>query len=97
MKKNILVIKGSDRKDSFTNRLWQDAVETFSDVEINLFNACSEKFNFCNGCNYCEENGICVHRDLDKFKEHFGITPKEYQLLHAVDSAADNLAEITAG
>lgn len=26
---------------------------------------------------------------IHKFKEHFGITPKEYQLLHAVDSAAD--------
>ena len=27
---------------------------------------------------------------IHKFKEHFGITPKEYQFLHAVDSAADN-------
>lgn len=27
---------------------------------------------------------------IHKFKEHFGITPKEYQLLHAVDSAADS-------
>ncbi len=71
MNKKVLVIKGSDRKDSFTNRLWQDAVNTFSDVEIILFNACSEKFNFCNGCNFCEYNGICVHRDLDKFKENF--------------------------
>lgn len=28
---------------------------------------------------------------IHKFKEHFGITPKEYQLLHAADSAADSL------
>ncbi len=27
---------------------------------------------------------------IHKFKEHFGITPKEYQLLHAVDSAANS-------
>ena len=27
---------------------------------------------------------------IHKFKEHFGITPKGYQLLHAVDSAADS-------
>lgn len=27
---------------------------------------------------------------IHKFKEHYGITPKEYQLLHAVDSAADS-------
>jgi AraC-like DNA-binding protein len=30
---------------------------------------------------------------IHKFKEHFGITPKEYQLLHAVDSAADDRQE----
>jgi AraC-like DNA-binding protein len=26
---------------------------------------------------------------IHKFKEHFGVSPKEYQLLHAVDTAAD--------
>ena len=26
---------------------------------------------------------------IHKFKEHFGVSPKEYQLLHAVDAAAD--------
>ena len=26
---------------------------------------------------------------IHKFKEHFGVSPKEYQLLHAVDAAPD--------
>ena len=30
---------------------------------------------------------------IHKFKEHFGITPKEYQLLHAVDSAVNSQKE----
>ena len=71
MNKKILVIKGSSRKDSFTNRLWQEAVEEISNAEIIVFDACSEKFSFCNGCNYCENNGKCVHRDLDGFCEFF--------------------------
>lgn len=30
---------------------------------------------------------------IHKFKEHFGVSPKEYQLLHAVDAAADLTAK----
>lgn len=71
MNKKILVIKGSSRKDSFTNRLWQEAVGAFSGIEANVFDACLEKFNFCNGCNFCESNGKCVHRDLDEFYKQF--------------------------
>ncbi len=71
MKKKILVIKGSCRKDSFTNRLLQETLETVSDAEIIVFDACSEKFDFCNGCNYCKGHGKCVHRDLDEFNESF--------------------------
>lgn len=71
MNKKILVIKGSSRKDSFTNRLWRAAVEELSDSEVIVFDACAEKFNFCNGCNYCESNGKCVHRDLDDFYNKF--------------------------
>lgn len=71
MNKKVLIIKGSSRKDSFTNQLWQKAIETISNIEVIVYDACSEKFNFCNGCNYCEDNGKCVHRDLDDFYETF--------------------------
>ena len=71
MNKKVLIIKGSSRKDSFTNQLWQEAIETISNIEVIVYDACSEKFNFCNGCNYCEDNGKCVHRDLDDFYETF--------------------------
>lgn len=71
MNKTLLVIKGSSRKESFTNRLWQEAVEELSDTETTVFDACSEEFSFCNGCNYCENNGKCVHRDLDDFYNAF--------------------------
>lgn len=71
MSKKILVIKGSCRKDSFTNRLWQEALEGFSDVDISIFDTYREGFSFCTGCNYCEDNGKCVHRDLDVFYKEF--------------------------
>ena len=71
MNKKLLVIKGSSRKDSFTNRLLREAVEEISETEIIVFDAFSEKFSFCNGCNYCENNGKCVHRDLDDFYKNF--------------------------
>ncbi len=71
MNKKILVIKGSCRKDSFTNKLWQEVLEDASDIDFSVFDTYSQKFNFCTGCNYCEENGKCVHRDLDAFYEDF--------------------------
>ncbi len=71
MSEKILIIKGSCRKGSFTNRLWQDAVKDLKNSEITVFDTFSENFRFCNGCNYCEENGKCVHRDLDEFFKDF--------------------------
>ena len=71
MNKEILVIKGSCRKDGFTNRLWQAAVTEWESSVVEVFDSCSHKFAFCSGCNYCEENGKCVHRDLDEFFKSF--------------------------
>ena len=71
MRKKILVIKGSSRKDSFTNRLWTGALKDFDNTDISVFDVFSESFAFCNGCNYCEAAGKCVHRDLDSFFEDF--------------------------
>lgn len=71
MSKKILIIKGSCRKNSITNCIWQDAVNSVEDIEISVFDVFSEGFAFCNGCNFCEENGRCVHRDLDDFFREF--------------------------
>lgn len=71
MSKKLLVIKGSSRNGSYTNRLLRDAIGKQESVEVVEFDTFSEKFAFCNGCNYCEENGRCIHRDLDGFFEDF--------------------------
>lgn len=71
MSKKILMIKGSCRKDSFTNRIFNEAIRDFPDTEITVFDTFSEKFSFCSGCNYCGNNGRCVYRDLDRFNELF--------------------------
>lgn len=71
MSKKILIIQGSCRKGSITNSIWQEAVNSLEDIEINIFDVFSEKFAFCNGCNFCEDNGRCVHRDLDAFFKVF--------------------------
>lgn len=67
MRKKLLIIKGSCRKGSVTNSIWQEAIKDIENIDVNIFDAYSESFAFCNGCNYCEANGKCVHRDLDEF------------------------------
>ncbi len=71
MTKTILVIKGSYRENGFTNRIWKDAVRDLENTEIKIFDTYSHKFKFCKGCNYCEEAGKCVYRDLDEFFKTF--------------------------
>ncbi|MBQ7116414.1 MAG: NAD(P)H-dependent oxidoreductase [Clostridia bacterium] len=71
MSEKILVVKGSCRKGSVTNHIWQDALNSVEDIEISVFDAFSEAFAFCNGCNFCEEMGRCIHRDLDGFFKDF--------------------------
>lgn len=69
--KKLLVIKGSSRSGSITNSLLNDSLYMLDGVEVTEFNAFSEKFAFCNGCNYCWENGKCIHRDLDGLFKSF--------------------------
>ncbi len=71
MNKKILVIEGSNRNGSYTNNLCNSAVNGLENTEIEIFNTYRTAFEFCNGCNYCEENGICIHRDLDAFWKSF--------------------------
>ena len=71
MNKKILVIEGSNRPNSYTNEICRSCVNALENAEIEIFNTYKTSFHFCNGCNYCEENGKCVHRDLDAFFESF--------------------------
>lgn len=71
MNRKILIVKGSCRKDSFTNKILQSAIKNVENAEVDIFDCFSEKFTFCNGCNYCENNGKCINRDLDRFFSKF--------------------------
>lgn len=69
--KRVLIIKGSERSGSFTNSLCLEAQELLADCQIDVFDACKERFAFCNGCNFCESHDRCVHDDLSSFFESF--------------------------
>ena len=69
--KKVLIIKGSARKEGYTNRLCDVAEEFLADSEIEIFDAYREKFLTCDGCNYCEKNGRCKNCDLDTFFRSF--------------------------
>lgn len=66
-KRNVLIIKGSQRKGSFTNKLCLEAQKLLGDCEVEVFDTFKESFVPCDGCNYCEKNGKCVHNDLTDF------------------------------
>lgn len=69
--KNVLIIDGSSRQNGYTKK----QIEYFKNISdsenIVTFELFKEKFQFCDGCNYCEENEKCKHRDLDVFFEEF--------------------------
>ena len=69
--KKVLIIDGSGRQNGYTKK----QIEYFKSIcgceNIVTFELFKEKFEFCDGCNYCEENGKCRHRDLDEFFKEF--------------------------
>lgn len=69
--KKVLIIRGSARKDSYTNRLCDVAQEYLVNSQIKNFDAYNECFLPCDGCNYCEKSGKCKNRDLDAFFKSF--------------------------
>ena len=69
--KKVLIIKGSARKEGYTNRLCNIAEEFLADSEIEVFDIFKEKFLPCDGCNFCEKSGKCKNRDLDIFFKSF--------------------------
>lgn len=71
MNKKILVIRGSARSAGFTNALCDYALSLAGECEIINFDTFSESFAPCDGCNFCEANFCCRHRDLDSFFGEF--------------------------
>ena len=71
MSKKILIIRGSARKDGFTNLLCDEICSIFSDENVTVYDAYKENALPCTGCNCCEKSGKCVNRDLDNFFELF--------------------------
>lgn len=66
-----LIVDGSGRRNGYTKK----QIEYFKSVcnceNTITFELFEEKFNFCDGCNYCEENEKCKYRDLDLFFKYF--------------------------
>ena len=71
MSKNILIIKGSARKNGYSNRLCDEISNFFSDDKVTVFDTYKENPVPCTGCNYCEKSGKCVNRDLDELFNSF--------------------------
>lgn len=70
-KNKILIIKGSARKNGFTNRLCEEIQKYSANGEITVFDTYNESFLPCDGCNFCEKNGRCIKTDLDVFFGEF--------------------------
>lgn len=71
MSKKYLIIKGSGRERGCTNTICRELEEFLCDEAVTVFDTYGEQFKACNGCNFCEENGKCVNRDLDEFYKAF--------------------------
>ena len=67
MSKNVLIIKGSARRDGYSNRLCDEISNIFKEDNVTVFDAYKESPKPCTGCNSCEKSGKCVSRDLDSF------------------------------
>lgn len=71
MSEKYLIIKGSGRADGCTNTICRELQDFLKNECVEIFDTYAEKFVACDGCNFCEENGKCVHRDLDRFYKQF--------------------------
>lgn len=68
---NLLIIDGASRIDGYTKKQIEILKQNIKYENITLFECFKNKFEFCDGCNYCEKNEKCKHRDLDIFFESF--------------------------
>ena len=71
MNKKYLIIKGSARRNGYTNKVCEEIAEVLKNDEVTIFDTYEESFLPCTGCNYCENNGRCVNNDLDVFYKAF--------------------------
>ncbi len=68
---NILIIDGSSRQNGFTKKQIDFLKENVDCENITVYEAYKNKFEFCDGCNFCEANEKCKFSDLDGFFERF--------------------------
>lgn len=71
MSKQYLIIKGSGRVNGCTNTICKELEDFLKGEDVVVFDTYSHQFKACNGCNYCEDHGKCVNRDLDEFYKCF--------------------------
>jgi len=64
---NVLIIDGSGRADGFTKKQIEFLKENITSESIKVFETFKNKFEFCDGCNFCEANEKCKFKDLDEF------------------------------
>lgn len=69
--KKVLIIDGSDRINGYTKKQLEYLKHQLKDAQFVDFELYKNRFEFCNGCNYCEQNEKCKHRDLDLFFDEF--------------------------
>ncbi|MCM1498342.1 MAG: flavodoxin family protein [Clostridium sp.] len=69
----IIIINGSHRKNGATalilNEMYQK-LETYPNVEVQLYNVADFNLHFCAGCCKCYKNGKCIFNDdIEKLSE----------------------------
>jgi multimeric flavodoxin WrbA len=69
--KNILVLDGAGRSKGYTKQLVSCFISDLHCENVKTFDLYKIKPEYCDGCNYCEENERCRHHDLDELFEVF--------------------------
>jgi len=67
----ILIVDGISRNDGFTKKLVEFLKSSVNTENVVAFEPYKEKFEFCDGCNFCEKNEQCKYKDLDLFMSEF--------------------------
>ena len=67
----ILIVDAVSRNNGFTKKLIEFLKNNINAEKIVTFETYKEKFEFCAGCNFCEENERCKYKDLDLFMGEF--------------------------
>ncbi len=67
----ILIVDAVSRNDGFTKKLVEFFKSNINAENVVTFETYKEKFKFCDGCNFCEENERCKYKDLDLFMSEF--------------------------